>query len=85
MSIGFEVIEDSIVIVRTKSAYKQCKMYKRKRELYANAAGGFVRLNLGGGTSNPNVTWLEAEIEGKKAFHPVPCAGGNLEMKHATK
>jgi hypothetical protein len=79
MSIGFEVIEDSIVIIRQKTIYKQVKAYDRNGDIYAKACGGFVRLAVSGGTSHPDIKWLE--IERSKILKPKPYKAGYLEAE----
>ncbi len=59
----FHVIDDKTVILRSKGVFKQAKVYRRGKDLYAGAAGGFVRLHARPGTSNPNVSWEETDVE----------------------
>lgn len=79
MSIGFEIIHESTVILRHMTVYKQAKAYKYGGSIYANCMGGFVRLKNNGGTSHPNVTWIEAE--GVSIKKPKPMSGGDVEVK----
>jgi len=62
MSIGFEIVHGSMVIIRHKYIYKQTTAYHREKQLYAKASGGYVRLSKTGSTSHPDITWLEASI-----------------------
>lgn len=57
----FHVIDDAAVILRSKGVYKQAKVYRRGRELYAGVGGGFIRLMGSNGTSNPNVSWVDID------------------------
>jgi len=62
----FHVIEDGAVILRVAGGtYKQAKIYRRGNQVFAGLGGtSFVRLIRGGGTSKPNVSWLEVEGPG---------------------
>ena len=62
MSIGFELVHGSIVIVRHKHLYKQVSAYHRGSQIYAKVSGGFARLSKTGSTSHPDIKWLEASI-----------------------
>lgn len=54
----FHIIEDGAVILRSRGVYKQAKLYRRGRELFAGAGGGFVRLYKDG-TSIPNLQLID--------------------------
>jgi len=67
MSIGFQLIHGSTVILRQKTIYKQAQAYFRDGEIYAKAAGGYVKLKNTGGSSHPDISWLEMDgVKGKK-------------------
>lgn len=83
MSIGFTVIEDSIVIARHKAVFKQLKAYRRDGGMYANVSGGFVRLREDGGTTHPNITWDEIEI-GDKVIQRIDRSGKYMEAPNGT-
>lgn len=53
----FHIIDDAQVILRSKGAYYQKKVYRRDKRLYAAWGGGFIRLGGNEATSNPNVSW----------------------------
>ena len=59
----FHIIEEKTVILRSKGVFKQAKVYRRGRDLYAGSSGGFVKLLKQPGTSNPNVSWDETDVE----------------------
>ena len=42
----FHVIEDAAAILVSKGVYRQAKVYRRGKELFAAYGAGFVRLNL---------------------------------------
>lgn len=61
----FHVIDEGAVVVRVKGGlYRQCKVYRRGRDVFAGVGGGYIRLLARAGTTNPNVTWLELEADG---------------------
>lgn len=80
----FHIIDDGAVIVRTKGVYKQVKLYRRGAGIYANIAGGFVRLYKGGGTGVPSINWDDVEIPGAET-DPVADAHGKLSLPYAIK
>lgn len=53
----FHVIDEAVVIVKSKGVYRQVKAYRRGIGLYAGHGSGFIRLYKDGGTSLPSVTW----------------------------
>lgn len=53
--ITFHVIEDAVVILRSKGVYKQAKVYERGGYLYAGYGSGFIRMGANG-TGLPNVS-----------------------------
>ena len=79
MSIGFEIIHGSVVILRQKTTYKQTAAYHRKGEVYAKGAGGFVKLKVTGGTTHPDITW--EELEGVKGTRSPKQTFGYVEYK----
>lgn len=62
----FHVIEDKTVILRSKGVYRQAKAYRRGDQLYAGFGVGFVKLCGANGTSNPNVSWEDTDVEHTK-------------------
>lgn len=61
----FHIIEDGVVILRIKGGIeRQAKLYRRSERVYAGHGSGFVRLCPGGGTSSPNITWIDCEGPG---------------------
>lgn len=71
----FAIIEDGIVILRSRGVYYQRKVYKRGDRIYAQHGGGFIRLGANGYTSTPNVTYesldLPFEPARGKALEPL--------------
>lgn len=69
----FTVVEDCAVVLRCKGVYRQAKLYRRGQDAFAQWGAGFVRLLPRGGTTLPNVTWLETDaidfIPSKAKFH----------------
>jgi hypothetical protein len=59
----FHVIDDAAVILRSKGVYRQAKVYRRGKELFAGHGGGFVRLLANNGTSHPNVSWVDTDAQ----------------------
>ena len=63
--LKFHIIEDGAVILRSRGVFKQAKLYRRGRELYAGYGGGFVRLYKDG-TSVPALQMLDLDAAGAK-------------------
>lgn len=57
----FTAIPEGQAITYAKGVYRQVPIYERKSAIYARQGAGFVRLNAGGGTSNPNIRWAEID------------------------
>lgn len=57
----FHVIDDAFVILRSKGVYRQAKLYRRGVGTYAAWGAGFIRVLKGGGTTNPNVGWVDLD------------------------
>jgi hypothetical protein len=81
----FHIIEEAAVILRTKGVWKQAKVYIRGQAIYASAGGGFVRLYKGGGTSVPNLSWDDIEIDGGDASTLVADVHGKLSASRNAK
>lgn len=60
----FHIIDEAAVILRTKGVWRQAKVYIRGKAIYAGSGGGFVRLYKGGGTSVPNLSWDDIDLNG---------------------
>lgn len=60
----FHVIDDGVVHLRSKGLYRQAKVYRRGRDVFAGFGGGFVRLIGHKGTSKPDVSWDALEAKG---------------------
>lgn len=61
----FHIIEEGVVILRGKRGlFKQAKVYRRGKDVFAGVSGGFIRLIGYGGTTNPEVKWLDIEAAG---------------------
>jgi len=81
----FHVVEDAAVILRSRGVYKQAKVYLRGKDVYAGAAGGFVRLYTGGGTGHPNISWDDIDLNGVGGDSLTPDALGKLSFKGSSK
>lgn len=77
MSIGFKAIQDSIVIVRHNTLFKQCKAYQRKGRVYIGVCGGYARLRADGATTQANITWVD--IDGVEDVKIEPTSGKWIE------
>lgn len=60
----FHVVEDAIIITRSKGVFKQVKVYRRGDKLFAAHGSGFIAFRQGGNTSHPDVFWVEVEGPG---------------------
>lgn len=58
----FHIIDDAVVIVRRNGVYRQCKLYRKGVDVFAQVGGGFVRLLAMGGTSQPAVSWDDFHV-----------------------
>ena len=58
----FHIVEDAVVILRSKGVFYQKKVYRRGDRLFAGWGGGFIRLGGGDATSNPNVSYEELSM-----------------------
>ncbi len=73
----FHQVDDMQVILRRKGGvFSQAKVYSRsvdgKRHLFAGVGGGFVMLLGSGGTSSPNVSWLDLDDPQNRAVKSSP-------------
>lgn len=57
----FHVINDAAIILRKKGVYRQVKVYRRGRELFAAHGAGFIGLRANGGTTVPHISWIEID------------------------
>ena len=60
----FHVIDDAQAILLSGGVYKQVKVYRRGKQIFAAHGGGFVRLFGYNGTSHPRVSWREIDTGG---------------------
>lgn len=69
----FHVIDDTHVIIRARGVFRQSKVYRRGKALYAAWGGGFIQLRGNSGTSHPNVSWKETDAPFTRGQfgHPV--------------
>jgi len=63
----FNIIDDAVVITKTKGVYNQRKVYERKGFIYANYGSGFVRL-MSNGTASPNLTIEDIDLGFKPKY-----------------
>lgn len=68
----FHVIEDGAAILRSRGVFRQCKIYRRAKSIYAGYGAGFIRLTQGGGTSVPNVSWVGVAGPGVDEYASTP-------------
>lgn len=61
----FHIIEDAAAILVSRGVYRQAKVYRRGKELFAGHGGGFIRLYREG-TSLPNVRLDAIDVPGKR-------------------
>lgn len=60
----FVPVENGYVLLRSRGVYKQAQLFERGASLYAKWGSGFIGLlNFQKATSNPNVAWVEMNIE----------------------
>ena len=55
----FHVIDDAHVVLCSRGVYRQAKLYRRGRELFAGWGSGYVRLLSASGTTAPAVSWRD--------------------------
>lgn len=60
----FHIIDDAAVILRRQGVFRQAKVFRRGRDVYAALGGGFIGLYAGGGTSVPTISWEDLEGAG---------------------
>jgi len=58
----FHIIDDAHIILRSRGVYKQSKLYRRGKDLFAASGGGFIRVMQAHGTSAPNISWVDLDI-----------------------
>lgn len=63
MGIGFHIIEDATIILRTKGVYQQVKAYERRGRIYAAKGSSFIAMSKTG-TSVPDTSVEDFEFEG---------------------
>lgn len=81
----FHVVDDAAVILRSRGVYRQVKVYLRAGAVYAGAGAGFVRLHKGGGTSVPNVSWDDIDLNGAGADSLAADSYGRLSYNGPLK
>lgn len=62
----FHVIDDGAVILRSKGVYRQAKVYRRGKDVFAGYGAGFIKLGGSSTTSNPNISWIGIEADDVK-------------------
>lgn len=81
----FHVVDDAAVILRSRGVYRQVKVYLRAGAVYAGAGAGVVRLYKGGGTSVPNISWDDIDLNGSGPEGLVADAHGRLSYNGQLK
>lgn len=61
----FHIIDDATAILVSKGVYRQAKVYRRGKDLFAGHGSGFIRL-FREGTSLPNVRLDAIDVPGKR-------------------
>lgn len=61
MDTLFHVIEGAQAVLHSSGVYRQVKLYRRLKGVYAKWGGGFIRLSPDNGTSIPYVSWRSIE------------------------
>lgn len=78
----FHVIPDAVAVLRSKKGvYRQCKVYRKHREIFASYGSGFILLKANSGTSCPGI-YLEGIDLG---FMPVYSTLGRMEIPNDVK
>lgn len=72
----FHLIDDAHCILTAKGVYRQAKVYRRGKDLYAAVGNGFVRL-YANGTSIPGLRLEATSIPG---HHYSPDVHGRLVL-----
>ncbi len=67
----FHEVADTWVITRARGVYRQSKVYKRGSGVFAGQGSGFVKLFSSGGTSAPNVSWVDFEPKNAVKIHAL--------------
>jgi len=66
----FHIVDDGVVVLRSKGVWKQTKAYTREiegeRAVFAGHGSGFIRLFRNGGTSVPTISWDQVELPNLK-------------------
>lgn len=57
----FHIVDEGVVILRSKGVYRQAKLFQRCGGLYAAWSGGFIGLRSSNGTTHPLVSWDEID------------------------
>ena len=58
----FHIVDEGAAIIRLRGRrYRQVKVYRRGKDVYAAIGSDFVRLLAHGGTTDPHVGWLGVE------------------------
>lgn len=61
----FHIIDDAAAILVSKGVYRQAKVYRRGKDLFASHGSGFIRL-FREGTSLPNVRLDAIDVPGER-------------------
>lgn len=68
----FNIIEDSVVILRNNGVFTQTQAYVYNNQVFAKKGAGFVKLlkHLNG-TSHPQTSWVSYTIPIDVKFNPI--------------
>lgn len=64
----FNIVQDAVVITRSKGVFHQRKVYERKGFLYTNHGSGFIRL-MKSGTGMSNISVEEFDLGFEPCFN----------------
>lgn len=58
----FHRVEGAQIILHKKGVYMQAALYRRGDRVFARAAGGYIGVSARGGTTLPDVNWLDMDF-----------------------
>lgn len=65
----FHIIDDGAAILFSKGVYRQAKVYRRGKDVFAGYGAGFIKLGTATLTSLPAVAYYGLEGEGVSRAH----------------
>lgn len=55
-------LDDSYAWMRSRGRYRQVNLFVRGEAVFAQWGSSYIRLNVNGATSDPNVSWIEVDL-----------------------